>query len=104
MDKKEKKHRKNISLIEKYIYDVYHNNIDVYTIIDIVQRYTPDSDPYLGVANYSDIFARILRKMRDYFGGDSNLESRYCWHTRCGRDFLRRRRLLRKRIKEGRLK
>lgn len=102
MNKKDRKYSKNISLINRYIYDVYHNNIDVYTIIDMVQRYTPDPNPYLGVS-FEDVFARILQKARAYFGGDSNLESRYHWHTRCGRDFLRRRRLLRKRIKEGRL-
>lgn len=103
MNKKDRKYRKNTTLMSRYTHEVYNNKISIYAIIDMVQEFTPDPDPYLGVS-FEDVFARILQKARAYFGGDSNLESRYHWHTRRSRDFLRRRRLLRKRIKEGGLK
>lgn len=102
MNKKDKKYRKNIYLIDRYIHDVYRYNVDVYTIIDMVQRFTPYPDLCLGIGSV-EVFASILRKARYYFGGDS-YKSSYCWHTRCDRDFLRRRRLLKIRIKKGGLK
>ena len=103
MKEEYKKEMKNAELIERYIGDLYSKDLGIYEIIDMVKRFTPDYNMDTNIDSM-DIFAKMLSRARDYFGRYEYLNNSYNWHTRGRRVFLRKRRILRRKIREGGLK
>lgn len=103
MNRKEKKISKDMYQMDRYINHMYGkcNNLTVYTVIDILKRFT-DCDPY-SEQNLDHIYSIILSKSRIHFKNEYLIE-KYCWHnTKREFDFLIRKRILKIRMKKGRL-
>ena len=73
MNRRERKNEKNELIMNKYINKITHENIDIYSAIQIIHIILQDTPHY-------DIYALMLSKARKHFGG-KNLESQYHWHT-----------------------